>query len=193
MRRIRHRRRRRMGFGQHRPRHRRVHGRQRRTLVAHGRLTDLPAGQPTADLRRRRRLERLPQPRLQDRTGRACHPRRTERRRRSRHQRIPHRDQDSRPRHGRPHPCRNPAPTQLPRRMNCTPHPDRHTPTRLKPHVGLTPDGGHLTGGTSGPAGRMSVCRASAESTPRVSGAGCPPGDRDRPSGGACSGRDWCR
>src|SRR4029079_12749603 len=24
--------------------------------------------------------------------------------------------------------------------------------------VGLTPDGGHLTGGTAGPAGRMSVC-----------------------------------
>src|SRR6516225_8322877 len=32
--------------------------------------------------------------------------------------------------------------------------------------MGLTPDGGHLTGGTTGPAGRMSVCRASVASTP---------------------------
>ena len=32
--------------------------------------------------------------------------------------------------------------------------------------VGLTPDGGHLTGGTAGPAGRMSVCWASVASTP---------------------------
>src|SRR6186713_1255000 len=52
--------------------------------------------------------------------------------------------------------------------------------------VGLTPDGGHLTGGTAGPAGRMSVCRASVEVHPGVSGAGCPPGDRDRSSGGSC-------
>jgi hypothetical protein len=36
--------------------------------------------------------------------------------------------------------------------------------------VGLTPDGGHLTGGTAGPAGRMSVCRASVGSTPRSFG-----------------------
>jgi hypothetical protein len=31
--------------------------------------------------------------------------------------------------------------------------------------LGLTLDGGHLTGRTAGPAGRMSVCRASARST----------------------------
>jgi hypothetical protein len=36
--------------------------------------------------------------------------------------------------------------------------------------LGLTPDGGHLTGGTAGPAGRMSVCRASGRSTPRSFG-----------------------
>ena len=36
--------------------------------------------------------------------------------------------------------------------------------------LGLTPDGGHLTGGTAGPAGRLSVCRASEGSTPRSSG-----------------------
>jgi hypothetical protein len=40
--------------------------------------------------------------------------------------------------------------------------------------VGLTPDGGHLTGGTSGPAGRLSVCRASVRSTPRSSGSRLP-------------------
>ncbi|ORW21133.1 hypothetical protein AWC18_09545, partial [Mycolicibacter nonchromogenicus] len=33
--------------------------------------------------------------------------------------------------------------------LRCGPH-----------HLGLTPDGGHLTGGTAGPTGRMSVCRA---------------------------------
>jgi transposase len=31
--------------------------------------------------------------------------------------------------------------------------------------VGLTPDGGHLTGRTAGRAGRLSVCRASVGST----------------------------
>ena len=41
-------------------------------------------------------------------------------------------------------------------------------------HVGLTPDGGHLTGGTAGPAGRLSVCRASVGSTPRSSGSRLP-------------------
>ncbi|MBV8348839.1 MAG: aminotransferase class I/II-fold pyridoxal phosphate-dependent enzyme, partial [Mycolicibacterium sp.] len=40
--------------------------------------------------------------------------------------------------------------------------------------VGLTPDGGHLTGGTAGPAGRMSVCRASVASTPRSFGSRLP-------------------
>ena len=40
--------------------------------------------------------------------------------------------------------------------------------------VGLTPDGGHLTGGTAGPAGRMSVCRASVGSTPRSFGSRLP-------------------
>ena len=40
--------------------------------------------------------------------------------------------------------------------------------------VGLTRDGGHLTGGTAGPAGRMSVCRASVGSTPRSSGSRLP-------------------
>ncbi len=39
---------------------------------------------------------------------------------------------------------------------------------------GLTPDGGHLTGGTAGPAGRMSVCRASVVSTPRSFGSRLP-------------------
>jgi len=40
--------------------------------------------------------------------------------------------------------------------------------------VGLTPDGGHLTGGTAGPAGRMPVCRASVGSTPRSFGSRLP-------------------
>ena len=40
--------------------------------------------------------------------------------------------------------------------------------------LGLTPDGGHLTGGTAGPAGRMSVCRASVVSTPRSFGSRLP-------------------
>ncbi|MBS4727454.1 transposase [Mycobacterium sp. SM1] len=40
--------------------------------------------------------------------------------------------------------------------------------------VGLTPDGGHLTGGTAGPAGRMSVSRASVASTPRSLGSRLP-------------------
>jgi hypothetical protein len=40
--------------------------------------------------------------------------------------------------------------------------------------LGLTPDGGHLTGGTAGPAGRMSVCRASEGSTPRSFGSRLP-------------------
>jgi hypothetical protein len=40
--------------------------------------------------------------------------------------------------------------------------------------MGLTPDGGHLTGGTAGPAGRMSVCRASVVSTPRSFGSRLP-------------------
>ena len=41
-------------------------------------------------------------------------------------------------------------------------------------YVGLTLDGGHLTGGTAGPAGRLSVCRASVRSTPRSSGSRLP-------------------
>ncbi len=40
-------------------------------------------------------------------------------------------------------------------------------PALVASKVGLTPDGGHLTGGTAGPAGRLSVCRASVGSTPR--------------------------
>jgi hypothetical protein len=40
--------------------------------------------------------------------------------------------------------------------------------------MGLTPDGGHLTGGAAGPAGRMSVCRASVASTPRSFGSRLP-------------------
>ena len=40
--------------------------------------------------------------------------------------------------------------------------------------MGLTPDGGHLTGGTAGPAGRMSVWRASVRSTPRSFGSRLP-------------------
>ena len=40
--------------------------------------------------------------------------------------------------------------------------------------LGLTPDGGHLTGGTAGPAGRMSACRASVASTPRSFGSRLP-------------------
>ena len=46
--------------------------------------------------------------------------------------------------------------------------------TILTANVGLTPDGGHLTGGTAGPAGRMSVCRASVVSTPRSFGSRLP-------------------
>jgi len=42
--------------------------------------------------------------------------------------------------------------------------------SRYLTQVGLTPDGGHLTGGTAGPTGRMSVCRASGRSTPRSFG-----------------------
>ncbi len=38
------------------------------------------------------------------------------------------------------------------------------------PPLGLTLESGHLTGGTAGPAGRLSVCRASVGSTPRSSG-----------------------
>ncbi|GAB4977530.1 hypothetical protein MAHJHV57_47390 [Mycobacterium avium subsp. hominissuis] len=44
------------------------------------------------------------------------------------------------------------------------------TTHKLSMLVGLTPDGGHPTGGTVGPAGRMSVCRASVASTPRSFG-----------------------
>jgi len=40
--------------------------------------------------------------------------------------------------------------------------------------LGLTPDGGHLTGGTTGLAGRMSACRASVVSTPRSFGSRLP-------------------
>lgn len=40
--------------------------------------------------------------------------------------------------------------------------------------VGLTLDGGHLTGGTAGPAGRLFLCRASVGSTPRSSGSRLP-------------------
>ena len=40
--------------------------------------------------------------------------------------------------------------------------------------LGLTPDGGHLTGGTAGLTGRMSVCRASVRSTPRSFGSRLP-------------------
>jgi hypothetical protein len=40
--------------------------------------------------------------------------------------------------------------------------------------LGLTPDGGHLTGGAAGLTGRMSVCRASVGSTPRSFGSRLP-------------------
>ena len=40
--------------------------------------------------------------------------------------------------------------------------------------AGLTPFGGHLTGGTAGPAGRLSICRVSVGSTPRSSGSRLP-------------------
>src|ERR1700729_111384 len=40
--------------------------------------------------------------------------------------------------------------------------------------MGLTPDGGHLTGGTAGPAGGMSACRASVASTPQSFGSRLP-------------------
>ena len=51
----------------------------------------------------------------------------------------------------------------------CAPEipPTLTTPSGLPARLGLTPDGGHLTGGTAGPAGRLSVCRASVGSTPR--------------------------
>jgi hypothetical protein len=49
-----------------------------------------------------------------------------------------------------------------------------HTATLIVGTLGLTPDGGHLTGGTAGPAGRMSVCRASVASTPRSFGSRLP-------------------
>ena len=43
-----------------------------------------------------------------------------------------------------------------------------------RPMLGLTPFGGHLTGGTAGPAGRLSICRVSVGSTPRSSGSRLP-------------------
>src|SRR5215208_6252629 len=48
------------------------------------------------------------------------------------------------------------------------------TPPRSPGGVGLTREGGHLTGGTAGPAGRLSVCRASVGSTPRSFGSRLP-------------------
>jgi hypothetical protein len=52
---------------------------------------------------------------------------------------------------------------------------DFTTKPELKFYIaGLTPNGGHLTGGTAGPAGRMSVCRASVASTPRSFGSRLP-------------------
>lgn len=47
-------------------------------------------------------------------------------------------------------------------------------PLERQRRLGLTPDGGHLTGGTAGPAGRLSVCRASVGSTPRSFGSTLP-------------------
>jgi hypothetical protein len=61
-----------------------------------------------------------------------------------------------------------PIPQPLPGSTNAMPP---QTPTA---ELGLTPDGGHLTGGTAGPAGRLSVCRASVRSTPRSSGSRLP-------------------
>jgi transposase len=53
-------------------------------------------------------------------------------------------------------------------------HPAKTKAKAIKQLLGLTPDGGHLTGGTAGPAGRLSVCRASVRSTPRSSGSRLP-------------------
>ena len=65
----------RLGVGGHRPRHLRVRRGDPAPLVGHHRAAPLPARRPAADLRRRRRLQRLPGPRLEDRTGRASPPR----------------------------------------------------------------------------------------------------------------------
>ena len=51
----------------HRPRHRRVRRGDHPNLVAHDRIRHLPAGAAAADLRRRRRLQRLPHPVMEDR------------------------------------------------------------------------------------------------------------------------------
>ena len=73
----------RLGVGRHRPRHLRVRRGDPAPLVGHRRAAPLPACRPAADLRRRRRLQRLPGPRLEDRTGRA------RRRDRADHHRLP--------------------------------------------------------------------------------------------------------
>src|ERR1700682_372851 len=72
VRRLRCGRRRRMGQRGHRSRHRRIRRRHHRDLVAQGRIIGLPARVPAADHRRRRRLQRLPHPAVEDRAGPAC-------------------------------------------------------------------------------------------------------------------------
>src|SRR6202048_5278369 len=72
-----------MGVSGHRPRHFRVRRPDTESLVGRHRTSPLPAGPPAADLRRRRRLQRLPDPRLEDRAGQARH------RNRSVHHRVP--------------------------------------------------------------------------------------------------------
>jgi hypothetical protein len=49
-----------------------------------------------------------------------------------------------------------------------------HSRPRGSEPVRLTPEGGHLTGGTAGPTGRLSACRASGGSTPRSFGSRLP-------------------
>ena len=71
VRRLRCGRRRRMGQRGHRSRHRRIRGRHHRDLVAQGRIIGLPARVPAADHRRRRWLQRLPHPAVEDRAGRS--------------------------------------------------------------------------------------------------------------------------
>ena len=68
---VRRRREHRVGQRRHRPRHRRVRGADDPHLVAEGRPARLPGRHPAADLRRRRRLQRLPHPAVEDRAGRA--------------------------------------------------------------------------------------------------------------------------
>ena len=74
---------RRVGLGGHRPRHRRVRRDDHRPLVAGRRPARLPGRGPAADLRRRRRVQRLPHPAVEDRA------RRPRRQHRPGHHRLP--------------------------------------------------------------------------------------------------------